>query len=329
MNGEAIVVKRIYEEYSQGISIPEIIKNLQVNHIPSPNNNMNYGEIRYQWREETIRRMLSNKVYLGHVEYGKRIHLSYKSKKIKYLPPEEWKIVYNRHEAIVAQELFDKVQKQREKNKMIKKKKHEWKLNGLVKCKECGSKMTLKVEYKNGKLKNKKLYCLKGIKKYEGKECIRKSKGFDEEILNQIIAKELQKVINKIDIEKLKAETIKQQSRNSEIENRKHRICYELAKIKKEMRTLYLDYKEGLLDKNDYKNFYQEKEIQKNQLENKMEFLIEENRQFNRRKEDSNQMLLDIIDTRTWKSNLIAEMIDNIQIDKENQIYMEYRYNIF
>ncbi len=60
-----------------------------------------------------------------------------------------------------------------------------------------------------------------------------------------------------------------------------------------------------------------------------MEFLIEENRQFNRRKEDSNQMLLDIIDTRTWKSNLIAEMIDNIQIDKENQIYMEYRYNIF
>ena len=40
-------------------------------------------------------------------------------------------------------------------------------------------------------------------------------------------------------------------------------------------------------------------------------------------------MLLDIIDTRTWKSNLIAEMIDNIQIDKENQIYMEYRYNIF
>ena len=33
-------------------------------------------------------------------------------------------------------------------NKEIKKKKHEWELNGIVKCKECGAKMTLKVEYK-------------------------------------------------------------------------------------------------------------------------------------------------------------------------------------
>lgn len=327
MSGEAIVVKKIYEEYSQGISIPEIIKSLQVNHIPSPNNNMNNGEIRYQWREETIRRILSNKVYLGHVEYGKRIHLSYKSKKIKYIPPEEWKIVYNRHKAIITQELFDKVQKQREKNKRIKKKKHEWKLNGLVKCKECGSKMTLKVEYKNGKLKNKKIYCLRGIKRYQGKVCVRKSKGLEEEILNEIIAKELQKVMKKIDLEKLKAETIKQQSRSSEIENKKRRICHELAKIEKEMRTLYLDYKEELLDKSDYKKFYQEKERKRNHLENKMELLKKENKQFIK-KEESNQKILDIVDTKTWKSNLIAEIIDNIQIDEENQIYIEYSYNI-
>ena len=28
------------------------------------NNNANNGEIRYKWREETIRRILSNKIYL-------------------------------------------------------------------------------------------------------------------------------------------------------------------------------------------------------------------------------------------------------------------------
>ena len=98
------------------------------------------GEERYCWREETIRRMLKNKVYLGHLEYGKRINLSYKSKKVKYIPPDEWKIVYNTHEPIISEELFYEVQVMRSINKNIKRKKHEWELNGIVKCKECGAK---------------------------------------------------------------------------------------------------------------------------------------------------------------------------------------------
>ena len=52
--------------------------------------------------------MLSNRVYLGHTQYGKRINLSYKSKKVKYIPQEEWKIAYNTHEAIIDEETFYK-----------------------------------------------------------------------------------------------------------------------------------------------------------------------------------------------------------------------------
>ena len=134
------------------------------------------GEERCCWREETIRRMLKNKVYLGHLEYGKRINLSYKSKKVKYIPPDEWKIVYNTHEPIISEELFYEVQVMRSINKNIKRKKHEWELNGIVKCKECGAKMTLKVEYKRDNpdvIKSKKICCLNGLKRYKGKECIK------------------------------------------------------------------------------------------------------------------------------------------------------------
>ncbi len=45
-------------------------------------------------------------------------------------------------------------------------------LNGLIKCKECGAKMTLKVEYKRTKekeLKSKKICCLNGLNRYKGK----------------------------------------------------------------------------------------------------------------------------------------------------------------
>ena len=72
-----------------GKKISEIVKGLNEDKIQSPNNSQNNGEVRYKWRDETIRRMLSNKVYLGHMEYGKRINLSYKSKKVKYIHPED------------------------------------------------------------------------------------------------------------------------------------------------------------------------------------------------------------------------------------------------
>ena len=92
--------------------------------------------------------MLENKVYLGHLEYGKRINLSYKSKKVKYMPQDEWKIVYNTHEPIISEDVFNRVQSLRQMNKKTKKIRYEWELNGMVKCKECGSKMTMRVEYK-------------------------------------------------------------------------------------------------------------------------------------------------------------------------------------
>lgn len=119
---EARIVKRIFQEYDNGKTLVDIVKKLQEDKIPSPNNNNNNGEIRYKWRTETVRRMLSNRVYLGHTQYGKRINLSYKSKKVKYIPQEEWKIAYNTHEAIIDEELFSRVQSKRNINKAIRRK---------------------------------------------------------------------------------------------------------------------------------------------------------------------------------------------------------------
>ena len=332
---EARIVKRIYEEYSKGKSIAEIIKGLQVDNIPSPNNSSNNGEIRYKWREETIRRMLSNKVYLGHTEYGKKINLSYKSKKRKYIPPEEWKIAYNTHEPIITEELFDKVQSQKKTNKTIKRKKHEWTLNGLVKCKECGAKMTLKVEYKRDnpeELKSKKICCLNGLKRYRGKECIKGSKGLDEEILNTIICKNLKETIGTLDKEKIK-DLIMQQENDNEIDkvnDNKELLNKELLKIENEIKTLYLDYKEDLLDEDDYKKYYKEKVNEKNRVKNELEVLEkEENHKTIITEEKINELVKNILNMKEMNKDIISEIVYDIKIDNNNQIYIYYKYDIF
>lgn len=332
---ESRIVKRIYEEYSKGKSITEIIKGLQADNIPSPNNNSNNGEIRYKWREETIRRMLSNKVYLGHTEYGKKINLSYKSKKRKYIPPEEWKIAYDTHEAIITEELFNKVQSKRNMNKTIKRKKHEWILNGLVKCKECGGKMTLKVEYKRDnpeQLKSKKICCLNGLKRYRGKDCIKGSKGLDEKILNTIICKNLKETIGSLDKKKIKKLIMQQKSdvEINKVNDNKELLNKELLKIENEIKTLYLDYKEELLDKEDYKKYYKEKLNEKNRIKNELELLEKEenNKQFIT-EEKLSELVKDILNMKELNKDIISEIIYDIKIDNTNQIYIYYKYDIF
>lgn len=332
---EARIVKRIFEEYNAGNSISKIIEGLKEDEVPSPSNVKTNGEVGYRWREETIRRMLSNKVYLGHLEYGKRLNLSYKSKKVKYIPPEEWKIAYNTHEAIISQELFDSVQSKRNTNKTIKRKKYEWKLNGMVKCKECGAKMTLRVEYKksnSNEIKSKKICCLNGIKKYKGKDCIKGSRGFDEEALNIIIIQNLKGVVSKlIDKEKMKDLIRKQNYENlyKNINHSKELLKKELTKTEGEIKTLYEDYRSQLLDEEDYKKFYQEKANQRTRIKKEIEILEKEEKQKPILSESKlNKIIQEILNMKGIDKD-IYNIIYDIQIDKDNQVYVNYKYDIF
>ena len=332
---EARIVKRIFEEYSKGKTPTEIVKGLQDDNIPSPNNSGNNGDVRYKWREETIRRMIIKKEYLGHLEYGKRINLSYKSKKVKYIPSEEWKIVYNTHEPIITEELFNKVQNMRNMNKNIKRKKHEWELNGLVKCKECGAKMTLKVEYKKNhpeELKSKRICCLNGLKRYRGKNCIRASRGFDEETFNTIIFKSLKETMEKLDKKRIKNLISKEQMEitNNNINYNKELLNGELARIEKDIKTLYQDFKQDLLDEDDYKKYYKEKADEKRRIKQELELLIQEekNKPVIEEKEIS-ELIKNILNMKKLNKDIISELIYDIQIDNDNQIYINYKYDIF
>lgn len=294
------------------------------------------GEERFIWRDETIKRMLSNKVYLGHLEYGKRINLSYKSKKKKYIPQEEWKIVYNTHEAIITERLFNRVQKMHKVNKDTRKKQHEWELNGIVKCKECGAKMTLRVEYKRnhpGQIKSQKLCCLNGIKKYKGKECIKGSRGFDIETFNTVVYQSIKKIVKKlINKEKLK-ELISEKNYNTVFRNyddNKELLLKELRKVEDKIEELYLDYKNELLDKADYIKFQQEKTNQRNRIKKELDLLEKEKETKPVLSEKAlNNIVQELLNMKGIKKDIISEIVNDIQIDNDNNVNINYKYNIF
>ena len=208
-------------------------------------------------------------------------------------------------------------------NRNIKKRKHEWKLNGIVICKECGAKMTMKVEYKKNsanEIKSKNICCLNGLKIYKGRECIRKSKGIKEKILNDIIYKNIEETLKRIiNKEILKSLIIKKIYNSTYKKYEIKELLKELKKIEEDIKELYIDYKNDLLEKEDYKKFQKEKINQKYLLKKQIKILeIQHKNIFN--EEKIINIIEDLLNMRGIEKDIIIEIINNIQIDIENNI---------
>ena len=112
------------------IPIPSINKK---ENRPTVNNHLNDGN--GVWRPQTVRDILTDEMYLGHMVQGKWKKLSYNSKKLVSLPKSEWIIVKNKHEAIIDQNTFDEVQKfLLTKARYIPKNDTKYLLQGLLFC---------------------------------------------------------------------------------------------------------------------------------------------------------------------------------------------------
>ena len=333
---QAKIVKLIFEKFDNGEKQADIAKYLESNKVLAPSSYNDRGVFRkyiYKW-DSAVYKILRNKVYLGHTEYGKRINLSYKSKKVKIVPRDEWKIVLNTHEPIISEELFERVQRKLEVHRKTKSQKFEWLLNGLVYCKECGSQMILKVEYTNSKtIKSKRLHCIEGTRRNSKIFCERKSKGINEKALTEIVLKNLSNKINKImNTDKIENLILAQYKENNTkmYDDAINNLQNQLTKIENNIKSLYKDFRDELLDEEDYKRFYKSDLERKNAIKSNITRLKEEkNSRPMLNLEQLNMMMNELSNIDTWTKDIIDDVIYNVEVDIENNVFINYRYNIF
>lgn len=149
----APIVAQIFEWVASGLGTSVVAHRLtKLNHpIPSiykkenrPTSDKNLNNGNGIWRPQTVKLIVTDMMYLGHMVQRRWKKISYTSKKLVELPKDEWIIVKNTHEPIVSQELFDKAQLTLEKGKKFIAKNDEFHLfQGLLVCKDCGHNMSI------------------------------------------------------------------------------------------------------------------------------------------------------------------------------------------
>ena len=146
-------VLRMFEMRAKGISPNKIAEAFNDEHILTP---ADYKEQKFAipntrrshhlWSCTTVKQILNNPIYLGHLVQMRSTNVSYKNKKTVKRAPEDMVWVYNTHEAIVSQELWDKCREMEASVSQGKKTKSGivQPLSGLVYCADCGNKMYVK-----------------------------------------------------------------------------------------------------------------------------------------------------------------------------------------
>ncbi len=81
---------------------------------------------------------MKEETYIGHSVHNKQSNISFKNKKKVRKPQEEWYRVENTHEAIISEEVFQKVQELIASRRRNAEEWHNQIFSGLVKCADCG-----------------------------------------------------------------------------------------------------------------------------------------------------------------------------------------------
>ena len=148
----APIVRRIFEMYASGTSPRKIAETLNLESVLSP---AAYAYEKFGqkakpnamglWSAITIREMLNKIIYIGHMPQLRWTSLSYKNHKRFRKDKNEWAVVYNTHEPIISQELWNRVQERQKSIATGKKTKLGFThpLSGFVVCADCGNKMKL------------------------------------------------------------------------------------------------------------------------------------------------------------------------------------------
>lgn len=148
----AHIVKRIFRMAVEGYSPYKIGMALRSDKILTPRayvaqEYQRYATVfnpkhPYDWANMTIKTILQNKVYLGHMVSHKNTKKSFKSKSIVPVPKEEWIEVQDTHEPLVDEETFELAQKIiRVKKRPTKTGEHQV-FAGLLRCSTCGQSLS-------------------------------------------------------------------------------------------------------------------------------------------------------------------------------------------
>lgn len=334
----AKIVQRIFELYLQGYGKTKIAHILNEEGVLCPTAYKHANGDKYKncnklpstlyWTYSAIDHILKNEMYLGHMVQGK-------TKRNMHCRPENvekenWIVVKNMHPEIISKETWDKAQSLLKRNtRSIDFAHHMSVFAGFLKCGDCGRAMCKK-GYTD---KNGRQYYLFSCGTY-----VRSGRGYctshtiREDAVKGIVLEDLSKVIRSVkdlkELVKRQSEIISSAIAFSEMEMK--RLLSELEKIKRRKRDIYEDFKDGLIDREEYISYREDYLITEKNLEKKIRIFRSETQGYEQDGIFQSGPIKKLLESRSITEltrEIVTAMVECIYIYEDKKIKIVYNFS--
>lgn len=327
----AIVVKRIFELFNSGKGKISIARILNDEKIPCPSeykriNGLKYNngqrlELTKYWTYSTVNNILKNEMYIGNMVQNKSIRRTVRGKARKN-SVENWIRVEGTHEAIISKEEWNITQSLLNKNtRQLSLDENIGIFSGYIVCGNCGRAMS-KIRHKYKSYTTTEYIC-GTYKRYGCNMC--KRNAIKLEVLEELVLDKLNEQINK-------AGEIKYEKKNNntkKIDVKRYEIQLEKSSLR--LKSLYEDYKDGLLTKEQYfkykDDYTRDEELAKAQIE----LIKEQEKELNSEQNKWIETLLKHKKIEKLDRETLAEILEKIiitDIDGELNVEIVFKFSL-
>lgn len=278
------------------------------------------------WTGSGVTKILINEMYIGNMVQGKQKVISYKVHDKIQTPEEEWYRVENTHEPIVTKELFAMAQEIKKRDtRCAPKFHHKYLFSGFLKCADCKKAMTRRAS--------------KGIVYYNCTTYKRKSKDkctihtMRLDVLTKAVLAAVQTQIALI--ENL-SEVIDEINKAPIVENKSVRLetllklrTQDLEKAENIVTNLYIDWKNGDINREQYRKMKEQFESQAKQLKETIAHIQEEIEVMGQGIKSDNPYLKHFLKCKNIDSltqEILTQLIEVIYIHEGGDLTIKFRF---
>lgn len=343
-------VRMIFEWKAAGVSHSEICKRLNdMGAVTPARRKVELGiwhAEKYKhtiWHGRTIIDIMKNATYTGTLVYGKMPKSLYQGIKCHRAKPDEWRCIPDAHEAIVSQELFDKVQKIfDERSEKMQKKWAESKqvrdkiVNLFVKriyCGDCGKRM--RFVKGNNALRDKNYYYTNyvcgGYLDSGYRNCTRHSLRY-QDVVDAVFAAMQVQMAYALNQEKMMQKlrgTAKERNLIDQYVAKVNYLTQELKKVNSRREGLFESFAEGILDEADYQYAKKSYDEEYASLEKQLSEAKSRKKELDGVLTANNEWLQamhKVEDATELDQDLVNALVKKVLIYEDNRVEVEFKF---
>ena len=277
------------------------------------------------------------KFIFGSVVGRKFQKVSHKIAKVRCTKKEEHIVLENMHEPIIDIEIWNKAQNKLNGYTKTRNRKYDHPLKGLVYCRECGNKATIRCreeKRKNGTVWRATYFICSKRNNYSGL-CDSKqiSANLIEEAVNEKIREEIQKIdFSKKEIKQIYEQATKEaKSKNNLLQTKLKELKQILINIENTIEEIYQDKINKIIQIEDFKTIYAKKQKERNKILKQKKETEEQFEEINKNFPKINfkeieKIANEFLKMEKYNKMILEKLIERIEFDKEKKIKIKLTF---